>query len=955
MRAKPTAIQYNMCLHLCQILNQNGGRLACDEAMYYNFLDAYRVTHEAMLKAIQICNPLFRECRYPYIHIRSEKESGHADGEFYLTKSGLDWAKNLPASDFPAYAELPKEEKPPISREELHAAFNPEPPKPKKEKPTWTKEEVIHLMTNEAHVVGHMLGTGYDLLEEIHSTWINGWILNPYDLKVAIHQAHRDSFKTTSLRLFIAEMMLLQPLTTIVLLRKSEDAVKEVVNGVSKILDTPLFQTFAAILYPDVGLKGGLKKTTDTALAIDTNLNTSLSGEFQLRALGLGSPLTGKHAKIIITDDICFVAGTKIATPFGDRNIEDLKVGDLVITPFGYKKITKTHNREARVITNCGLTGTYNHPIYNKNKNLFDNLVDIGYNDLSRLNIWELLKWTIIKTSLNGMAENGKKQMENITFLKHLMGKEQAKCCTELSGKNIMAKFPKVMLFIIKTIIQIIIILIIYNVYLLANIKECTLLKGLNGRKKICEKKPSQPKWSGLKQTKALLFVEKILKRHKKNLKNILGQRYAKFVGKNTSQISEKQLECVEFVGKESQQENLKKNARQSEKQTHSTYSLNVTNAEKNTEPVLKREIKMDCAKNVLNAREIEKNDFQRVYNIEVEDEHVYYANRILVHNCTTDDRESEAERKNTIAKYQELMNVLSNNKGFSDTRILNIGTPWHEEDVFRLMERGLKPKNDNYKHYEEMLEDPNFSEKRKAHFREMIRKLDMQRGKSVYNCYQTGLMTEEDIKWKKQVLNDDVLFAANYLLTLVSDDEKPFKRINNVGNYSLSFFEDCWEVIGHIDCAYGGDDSTSLSIGGFDYDNFNTVVYGRRWDKIPIDKNYLEVAEILWSCGCTKLWLEKNADKGLMGDKFRELGFDVESYHESMNKHTKIVSTIRPFWRESGNEVLPCVQFVEETDENYLSQIYDYKKGVAHDDCPDNLACLLIKAKFGNLAVRVT
>lgn len=626
MRAKPTAIQYNMCLHLCQILNQNGGRLACDEAMYYNFLDAYRVTHEAMLKAIQICNPLFRECRYPYIHIRSEKESGHADGEFYLTKSGLDWAKNLPASDFPAYAELPKEEKPPISREELHAAFNPEPPKPKKRKPTWTKEEVIHLMTNEAHIVGHMLGTGYDLLEEIHSTWINGWILNPYDLRVAIHQAHRDSYKTTCLRLFIAEMMLLQPLTTIVLLRKSEDAVKEVVNGVSKILDTPLFQTFAAILYPDVGLKGGLKKTTDTALAIDTNLNTSLSGEFQLRALGLGSPLTGKHAKIIITDDI-----------------------------------------------------------------------------------------------------------------------------------------------------------------------------------------------------------------------------------------------------------------------------------------------------------------------------------------VTTDDRESEAERKNTIAKYQELMNVLSNNKGFSDTRIINIGTPWHEEDAFKLMERGLKPKNDNYKHYEEMLEDPKFSEKRKAHFREMIRKLDMQRGKSVYNCYQTGLMTEEDIEWKKQVLNDDVLFAANYLLSLVSDDEKPFKRINNVGNYSLSFFEDCWEVIGHIDCAYGGDDSTSLSIGGFDYDNFNTVVYGRRWDKIPIDKNYLEVAEILWSCGCTKLWLEKNADKGLMGDKFRELGFDVESYHESMNKHTKIVSTIRPFWRESGNEVLPCVQFVEETDENYLSQIYDYKKGVAHDDCPDSLACLLIKAKFGNLAVRVT
>ena len=230
-----------------------------------------------------------------------------------------------------------------------------------------------------------------------------------------------------------------------------------------------------------------------------------------------------------------------------------------------------------------------------------------------------------------------------------------------------------------------------------------------------------------------------------------------------------------------------------------------------------------------------------------------------------------------------------------------------------------------------------------------------MKRGKFVYNCYQTGLMSIEDIEWKKQVLNDDVLFAANYLLSLVSDEEKPFNRINNVGNYTKAFFDDCWQVVGHIDCAYGGDDSTSLSIGGYDYDNFNTVVYGRRWDKIPIDKNYLEVAELLWSCNCNILYMEKNADKGLMGDKFRELGFDVRSYHESMNKHTKIISTIRPFWRESGNEVLPCVQFVAETDEAYLSQIYNYKKGVKHDDCPDNLACLLIYSKFGELAVRVT
>lgn len=635
MKVKPTAIQYNTCLQFCLLLNTVGGMLEGNNGIYYDFLDRHRITHEQMVRIIQICNPVLYSAKYPYIHIRSAKEAKNEYGEFYLTTTGNNWAKGLPKSDFPAFWEEPKEEKEkPIEKEKIDEELYPEPPKPKnpyalpsikRQESTWSKREVVNLMTNEAHIVGRMLGTGYNLLEPIHGEWIKNWIANPCDLKVTIHQAHRDAFKTTALRLFIAEMILLEPFTTIVLLRKSEDAVKEVVNGVSKILDTPLFQTFANILYPDIKLKGGFKKTTDTALSVDTNLNTSLSGEFQLRALGLGSPLTGKHAKLIITDDI-----------------------------------------------------------------------------------------------------------------------------------------------------------------------------------------------------------------------------------------------------------------------------------------------------------------------------------------VTTDDRESEAERKNTIAKYQELMNVLSNNKGFSDTRILNIGTPWHEEDAFKLMERGLKPKDDSYEKIENILEETKDPEKI-AKLKEVLRQADMKRGKFVYNCYQTGLMTEEDIEWKRQVLNDDVLFAANYLLSLVSDTEKPFKRINNVGNYSLKFFDDCWEVVAHIDCAYGGDDSTSVSVGGFDWDNFNTVVYGKRYDKIPIDENYLEVADLLWSCNVTKIFLETNADKGLIGDKFRGLGFDVVTYHESMNKHTKIVSTIRPFWREYGNEVLPCVQFVEETDPNYLSQIYDYKKGVRHDDCPDNLACLLIKAKFGELSVRVT
>lgn len=934
-------------------LNANDGQMSALDARYFNFLDSMLVPHESVTQAIKLCKPYYEyldDYDYPYVLHRSGKQTKTEGGEFYLTTTGMNIISRADLGIFPPLVAV-EDKKQKIKQSDIDDLDDEPKPKAKKTEPktVWTRDKVVELMTTEAHVVGRMLGHGYNLLEPIHGEWIKEWLLNPSSFKIMVHQAHRGSYKSTCLRLAVAIFMILNPLTTIIVLRKSEDAVKELVMGVSKILDTPLFHTFINILYPDINARGGFKKTTDTALAIDTNLNVNLSGEYQLRALGLGSPLTGKHAEFIITDDICFVAGTKIATPLGDKNIEDLKVGDLVITPFGYKKITKTHNREAEVITNCGLTGTYNHPVYNKTKNSFDFLVHVCNNDLSRLNLKELVRWTTIKTLLSGMGELGKEQVESILSSERLTDKELAKCCIGLCGKNTMEKFQRVTSFTIKTIIHLIMTLAIYNVYLLGNIKECTLLRGLNGLVKILEKRHSQHKESGLKQKKVLLFAEKISRKLKKNVKNTLKPLYARFVEKSTQRTLENQLECVEFVEKENPLEDLKKKEKQSEKQMQNMYLSNARVVEKNTGHALQPEIKMGCVKDAQTKKEQERKSLQTVYNIEVEDEHVYYANGVLVHNCTTEDRISEAARMETIAKYQELMNILSTNKSFSNSRILNIGTPWHEEDAFSLMEKGLRPKID----IQVKLENIPYK-KRTERQNEKIRFANMKRGLFVYNCYQTGLMTDEDIEWQKKVLNDDVLFAANYLLTLVSDDEKPFPKINNVGNYSKSFFAKSWEVFATIDAAYGGTDSCSLSIGAHDWESNNTIVYGKLYS-VALDKNYLELAEEMWSCGVQTLFMENNADKGLMGDKFREIGFNVVGYHESMNKHTKIVSSIRPFWREKSDGVVPCVQFVKETDKDYLAQIHNYKKGVRHDDAPDNLACLLLKSKFGSLSVRVS
>ena len=74
----------------------------------------------------------------------------------------------------------------------------------------------------------------------------------------------------------------------------------------------------------------------------------------------------------------CFVAGTKISTNDGDKNIEDVKVGDFVDTPIGYKKVIRSglsgYSSISEVCFSNGksLRGTPNHKIFIDGKGLVE-------------------------------------------------------------------------------------------------------------------------------------------------------------------------------------------------------------------------------------------------------------------------------------------------------------------------------------------------------------------------------------------------------------------------------------------------------------------------------------------------------------------------------------------------------------------------------------------------------
>lgn len=112
-------------------------------------------------------------------------------------------------------------------------------------------------------------------------------------------QAHRGSYKTTCLCIALALMLIKYRDKNIIFLRKTDSDVTEVIKNVQRILLHPVMQAMFRALT-------GSELAVDrcTASEINTSVYSAPRGSAQLLGIGIGGSLTGKHADIIITDDI---------------------------------------------------------------------------------------------------------------------------------------------------------------------------------------------------------------------------------------------------------------------------------------------------------------------------------------------------------------------------------------------------------------------------------------------------------------------------------------------------------------------------------------------------------------------------------------------------------------------------------------------------------------------------
>ena len=130
----------------------------------------------------------------------------------------------------------------------------------------------------------------------MHEQWIAKMVKGTEDMTL---QAHRGSYKTTCLQEAIALMMICYRDKNIMFLRKTDTDVTEVIKGVSRILQADVFQQVYQAL---TGFPLTVLKSTSTEII--TSCYSAPRGASQLLGIGINGSLTGKHADIVITDDI---------------------------------------------------------------------------------------------------------------------------------------------------------------------------------------------------------------------------------------------------------------------------------------------------------------------------------------------------------------------------------------------------------------------------------------------------------------------------------------------------------------------------------------------------------------------------------------------------------------------------------------------------------------------------
>lgn len=317
-------------------------------------------------------------------------------------------------------------------------------------------------------------------------------------------------------------------------------------------------------------------------------------------------------------DDMCFAAGTMIATSCGNRPIEQIRVGDKVLTPFGFRYVVAAGMTGfSETIKRFGITATADHPVYREDGTIarFEN-VDKGIN----LNFWEAWKWKYRKVlcSMERNTDCWEAEGTILANLPQMRGGAVRKDFMWRFGSFIRGrKFRKAMRFTIKTATHFITSLITWSVYRVRCIARSPiternelrniwmrfgglLLTGTKAKKDGNGTESTRQKASGNEKKKNISAFN-AGKRSRQKIRTLNFAPIIAVSNMTTAKTKEKRNGCACAAAKSLQQ----------------SYIPEKTGGERAAQRV---------------GRHLGKRI--PVYNLTVERDHCYYAGGILVHNC---------------------------------------------------------------------------------------------------------------------------------------------------------------------------------------------------------------------------------------------------------------------------------------------------------------------------------
>lgn len=317
-------------------------------------------------------------------------------------------------------------------------------------------------------------------------------------------------------------------------------------------------------------------------------------------------------------DDQCFVAGTKVATLFGDKPIEKIKAGEMVLTPFGLKRVLfsgKTGSR--RVISKFGVTATPDHPFITRDAEIKafqtvkeEECIKLKYRNLINPILQRRLRSTalpIVSWERGSITSASPQQMK--------AGKRRKDSMWLFGSSSLGKPCLKGSISITRTATLSITNLAILSVYHGAN----------TARKLITKLKGSKSTWIRFGR----LLVRGIeVKKEEVGIVNMPKKGFRPFINVSVRFVAPFLRQKVQTEG--SAQESVKLNT---------DGITSATQSQKNVKSVVKSSLlsRVEAENPELHALEpvaVSSGGIEPVYNLCVSDVHMFFANGVLVHNC---------------------------------------------------------------------------------------------------------------------------------------------------------------------------------------------------------------------------------------------------------------------------------------------------------------------------------